>query len=150
VILLSCSVVGCAGATETLPDGDPWAVAVSPNGVEFALELADSPEERRVGYMFREEVGPNEGMLFLFERDERHSIWMKNCLVPLDILWLDASYRVLYRVTDAPPCPDEGPCPSMVSPVPARYVLELAAGGADRAELDVGASLVVLRGDQAR
>ena len=143
-------VLGCAGASEPMAVDQEWAVAMSPNGSEFTLELAITPEQRRRGYMFREHVGPSEGMLFLFERDDRHSIWMKNCRVALDILWLDASYRVVHRVTGAQPCVEGQPCPSMVPPVPARYVLELAPGSADRAELEPGAKVVILRGDDAR
>lgn len=121
-----------------------WAIAIAPSGAEFTVELADTPEKQRLGYMYRDEIGPHEGMLFLFPDVDRHSIWMKNCRVALDILWLDESHRVVHRVLGARPCPERGPCPSMVPPVPSRYVLELASGSADAAGLDLGDRLVVL------
>ena len=135
-------VVSC-GSTCGAPT-PAWAIAIAPSGAEFTLELARTPEQRRLGYMFREEVGPHEGMLFLFDESATHSIWMKNCLVSLDILWLDEDFRILHRVRDAPPCPEQGECPSMVPPVRSRYVLELAAGASGAAGLDLGDRLVVL------
>ena len=80
------------------------SVAVLPSGEEFSLELAIDPEKRALGYMFREVVGPNEGMLFIFETVDRHGIWMKNCKVPLDLIWLDDRLRVLEVAPDQQPC----------------------------------------------
>jgi len=143
---LACALAaGTAAADGPVPAGTPtWAVAIAPSGAEFTLELADTPDKQRLGYMFRDSIGPNEGMLFLFDDVERHGIWMKNCRASLDILWLDGRFRVLHRVLGAVPCPADGPCPSMVPPVPARYVLELAAGSAEAAGLREGDRLVVL------
>lgn len=120
------------------------AVAVFPSGDEFVLELAVTPEQRRIGYMNREDVGSREGMLFLFGRDGLHSIWMKNCRVPLDILWLDRSFRVVHVEENLPPCPVEGPCPSSRPSRPARYVLELAGGRVRETGLRPGDRVVIL------
>ena len=120
------------------------AVAVLPSGDEFMLELAVTPEERRVGYMYREEVGPHDGMLFLFGTDELHGIWMKNCRVALDIVWLDRDFRVVHIAPDRRPCPPDGPCPSAYPFRSARYVLELAAGRAAETGLKAGDVVVVL------
>jgi uncharacterized membrane protein (UPF0127 family) len=127
------------------PEGE-WAVAVFPSGTEFSLEIAADPHSRALGYMFRERVGPGEGMLFLFETADRHSIWMKNCRVSLDLIWLDADFRVVEIAAEQPPCPEEGPCPSIVPMKPGRYVLEIAGGTAAREGLRPGDRLVVLGG----
>ncbi|NIM00097.1 MAG: hypothetical protein GTN89_04055 [Acidobacteria bacterium] len=127
----------------TASEAPEWAVAVFPSGTEFTLEIAATPQERMVGYMFREEVGKNEGMLFLFEATERHGIWMKNCRVPLDIIWLDEQFRVLEIVADAQPCPADGACPSMEPMVAARYVLEIAGGRAAEEKLARGDVLII-------
>ena len=121
-----------------------WAVAVFPSGAEFSLEIAESDAERARGYMFREKVGPTEGMLFLFESPGRHSFWMKNCRVDLDLIWLDAAFRVVHIERDVPPCPAEGECPSIVPFQRGSYVLEVAGGVSAKHELKVGDELVIL------
>ncbi len=129
-----------AVSASAVPD---WAVAVFPSGTEFTLEIAATDRERMRGYMFREKVGANEGMLFLFEETDRHGIWMKNCRVPLDIIWLDEQFRVLEIAADAQPCPDDGPCPSMQPMRAARYVLEIAGGRAAEEKLALGDLLII-------
>lgn len=94
----------------------------------FRLEIADDFESRRLGYMFREHVGADEGMLLVFDRPGQHSIWMKNCKVSLDLIWLDATGRVVEIVHEQPPCPVDGPCPSAFPMRAATYVLEVAGG----------------------
>lgn len=121
-----------------------WAVAVLPSGHEFALEVAADESSRARGYMGRAFVGPREGMIFVFDEDARHSFWMKDCKVALDMVWLDASRRVVWIETNRPPCPASGDCPSIAPAVSSRYVLEFAAGTAAAESLKPGDALVVL------
>ena len=137
---LLLALLSCGSA----PAADGWAVAVLPSGAEFSLELAVRPETRALGYMFREEVGPLDGMLFVFETTGRHGIWMRNCKVALDIVWLDEELRVLEVAAGRQPCPQRGHCPSDLPQRPARYVLELAAGNAERHGLVPGARVELL------
>ena len=138
ILALSLFAVPSAPARST-------AVAVLPNGSSFTLEVADDPESRRVGYMDRDAVGPAAGMLFVFEEDAVHSMWMKNCKVGLDMVWLDAAHRVVEIAADRKPCPPEGECPSIIPTATSRYVLEFAAGTAARESLRVGETITVLR-----
>ncbi len=124
-----------------MPD---WAVGVLPNGAEFRLEIAASDEERARGYMFREVVGPREGMLFLFTESSRHGFWMKNCRVSLDILWLDENFHIVHIEPSVPPCPEEGECPSVVPFRAGKYVVEFAAGTSAAEELKTGDRIVIL------
>ena len=121
-----------------------WAVAVLPSGHEFALEVAADDVSRARGYMGRDVVGSREGMLFVFEMDDRHSFWMKDCKVALDMVWLDANERVVWIEADRKPCPATGDCPSILPPSPARYVVEFAAGTAKAERLKPGDAVVVL------
>lgn len=121
-----------------------WAVAVLPSGHEFSLEVAADDESRARGYMYRERVGPREGMLFVFDAADRHDFWMKNCRVGLDIVWLDDHLRVVHVAESLAPCPEPGDCPTHVPPSPARFVLEFAAGTARSERLGPGQSVVVL------
>jgi len=126
------------------PQEPSSATVILPSGKEFTAEIAADPEKRRLGYMFREHVGPDEGMLFVFESEARHDFWMKNCKVSLDIIWLDEELTVVQIAREAPPCPESGPCPSLVAQRPARYVLELAGGAAARHGLGIGDRLAVV------
>lgn len=117
--------------------------AVLPSGVHFGLEIAVDDEARQRGYMFRERVGPNEGMLFIFDAPARHGFWMKNCKVNLDIIWMDAAYRVVDIAHNVPPCPEIGDCLSVLPRGEALYVLEIAGGTAIREGLRSGDRIAV-------
>ena len=65
-----------------------YGQVILPGGTVLDVELAESPARRQRGYMFRDGVGPEDGMIFLFEEEEFHSFWMKNVSFPLDILWM--------------------------------------------------------------
>lgn len=139
--LLAVALPLVAAARPAVPG---WVTAVLPSGASFGLEVAADDETRARGYMFRERVGPREGMLFWYPSSGRYGFWMKNCLVSLDIVWLDGSWRVVHVVENAAPCPASGPCPSLEPPVEARYVLEFAAGTAASHGLTPGSTVVVL------
>lgn len=141
--LLAVAAAGTPSAGSPRP-APRWAVAVLPAGAEFSLEVASDPESRARGYMGRSSVGPHEGMLFVFETDDRYGFWMKNCLVPLDMVWLDETLRVVDIARSQRPCPAEGECPERVPSAPARYVLEFAAGTADAQRLRRGDRIVIL------
>ncbi len=142
--LVLASVVVALLAACTVAGAPNWKVAVFPSGAEFSLEIAADDAARGRGYMFRDRVGPHEGMLFLFDEPGHHSIWMKNCKVSLDIIWLDAAFRVVEIAHDLQPCPDNGPCPSSVPMRSASYVLEVAGGTARREGLERADAIVLL------
>lgn len=75
----------------------------------FTVELARTPEEQQQGLMFRETLDEEYGMLFIFSVSKLHSFWMKNTLIPLDMVWIDDQLKVVQVVT-AQPCITD-PCP---------------------------------------
>jgi len=79
------------------------------------------------GLMFRQQLEGRRGMLFVFPSSYRHSFWMKDTLIPLDILWLDDARRVVDIKEEAVPC-EKDPCPHYVPEEEAVYVLEVNAG----------------------
>jgi len=106
---------------------DAYIQIILPNGKTVIAELAVTDHERARGLMFREKINPDQGMLFIFESEGRHSFWMKNTLISLDILWLNRDQQIVHIEEHVPPC-REDPCPSYASKIPAMYVLELKAG----------------------
>jgi uncharacterized membrane protein (UPF0127 family) len=120
---------GCATAA------GPW---VELAGERYRVEIADEPGERARGLMFRDALADGSGMLFIHDREERQSYWMKNTRIALDILYFDGSRRLVTQRRDVPPCTQGDSCPSYPSRGPALYVLELNAGEAARLGLQDG------------
>ena len=106
------------------------------NTVSFNLELAKTDEEKAKGLMFREYLPKRSGMLFIFEDTAPRSFWMKNTLIPLDMIFLDESMTVVEIKQKVPPCKAD-PCPSYPSK-PAKYVLEINAGIVEKNNINVG------------
>jgi uncharacterized membrane protein (UPF0127 family) len=110
---------------------------ILPDGFAVNVELATDPETRAQGLMYRDRLAEDVGMLFFFPQTEVQSFWMKNTLIPLDMIWIDESRRIVHVKHDVPPCRSD-PCPGYDPAVPARYVLELAAGVARKHALAPG------------
>jgi uncharacterized membrane protein (UPF0127 family) len=79
-------------------------------------------------------------MLFLFPEAGEHPFWMKNTLIPLDMIWLDTSGKIVAIRSDVQPCRAD-PCPTYAPNAISSYVLELAAGQAKAHGLSVGDTL---------
>lgn len=100
------------------------------------VEIADEPQERNTGLMFRESLDQNSGMFFVFEREDRLSFWMKNTLIPLDMLFIDENFEIVEIKEFVPPCLDD-PCPNFPSSKPAKYVLEVNGGFVEKNNIKV-------------
>jgi uncharacterized protein len=108
-----------------------------PGGRVIAAQIADTPERIMYGYMFREEVREDDGMVFVFPSPGAHQFWMKNTLVPLDIIWMDADRTILHIEKAVPPCRAD-PCPGYGTMRLVSFVLETRSGTADREGLKTG------------
>lgn len=135
-LLLACSfLAACNAAQSGLLDRKQELVLQGPDAeISLQVELADSEEERRAGLMFRESLDTDSGMLFVFDDTEVRYFWMKNTLIPLDVLFFDDE-RKWISTASMQPCKEEV-CISYSSNGPARYALEVPLGWA--AEHDVG------------
>ena len=118
-----------AGPTITLPDGFVVHVEVA----------ADDPT-REQGLMFRDRLAEDHGMIFIFTQAGMYPFWMKNTLIPLDMIWIDKQKKVAAIHHDVPPCKAD-PCPSYSPNAEASYVLELGAGVAAKHKVVNGAVL---------
>ncbi len=87
--------------------------------------------------MDRTSMPADHGMLFMFQDDEPRTFWMKNTLIPLDMLFFDAAHKLVAIQADAQPCRAD-PCKLYPSNSPVRYVLELNAGIAAKLGLHKG------------
>ncbi|MBW2995533.1 DUF192 domain-containing protein [Candidatus Woesearchaeota archaeon] len=103
----------------------------------FEVELAVTTEQRAKGLMHRTHLDEDKGMLFVFEKSDIYGFWMKNTLIPLDIIWIDENKTIVHINKDTQPCKQD-PCLSYRPEKEAKYVLELSAGAADRIGLKIG------------
>lgn len=124
-------------------NGGPW---VEVGGERFTVEIADDDTERARGLMFRDELAAGTGMLFIHDAEEPLAYWMKNTRIPLDILYFDSARKLVSQQRNVPPCSGGDSCPTYPSAQPARYVLELNAGEAERLKLQDGAELGLGKG----
>lgn len=138
MLLFACSQQAPAPSDPPAPTPAPAGPrVVLPDSFAYNVEIAADPELRAQGLMYRDQLRPATGMLFFFPVDGEYGFWMKNTMIPLDMLWIDSSRKVVHIKTDVPPCRIEQ-CPSYEPGVTARYVLELAAGEVAKRGLKVG------------
>jgi uncharacterized protein len=105
------------------PGGPRAVLESSGRTLVVRVELADTPEKRERGLMFRKELPDGQGMLFLFDEEGEHSFWMKDTLIPLDLVFVDSGGRVTGIVSRARPLTLE---PRVGGP--SRMVLEVPGG----------------------
>lgn len=107
-------------------------------GKTFAVEIAATPAARERGLMRRRDLPKGTGMLFVFEMPQQVNFWMKETLLPLDILYFDAARQLREIHADTPPCVAD-PCvsyPSATADI--AYALELPAGAAAALPVKIG------------
>jgi uncharacterized membrane protein (UPF0127 family) len=134
-------LVGCSGeettseAEASSPDESPTVTIDASGGqrVEVEVEIADDYAERQRGLMERTELAENAGMLFVFDREQQLSFWMRNTLIPLSIAYIDAEEQII-DIQDMQPL-DETSHPSAE---PAMYALEVNQGFFDEHGVGVG------------
>lgn len=132
--MLASLLFGAAGAAadaeldRAFPRGSLIVAADEHACYRFDVYLALDDVQRGRGLMFVRELPPMTGMLFVYDVDGYLSMWMRNTLIPLDMLFVRADGTVAAVAADTVPLSEE----SIVAPEPVRYVLELDAGTAAR------------------
>jgi len=103
------------------PDAEKVTLQVS--GQSLSVEVARTEAQRERGLMGRKDLGPRDGMIFVFDRDERLAFWMKNTPTPLSIAFVSAEGRIL-QIEDMQPFSET----VIRSRLSARYALEMSQG----------------------
>ncbi len=156
-LLLALALLGCPRGTahseqqaKPAPAAQPSAksapaasaarVVLAPPGqdpVTVRVEVARNEQQRRRGLMFRTHMDQDAGMIFLFEQPQPLTFWMHNTYIPLDMIFIDASLRVLGVVENAEPQTDS----ARAVPGLSQYVLEVNAGFSRRHGLTKGTAV---------
>ncbi|HYA36339.1 MAG TPA: DUF192 domain-containing protein [Candidatus Binataceae bacterium] len=118
-------------------DRGPQVEIVAPDGAEkarVAVEIAKTPSQREVGLMYRDSLGENSGMIFLFPDQKPLKFWMRNTRIPLDMIFADHDGRVVGIVENAEPFSERPVGPD----APSQFVLEVNGGFAARHSITLG------------
>ncbi len=158
-LALVLALSACGGAPpviDTAPIQAPLSTArltvTSPSGktVEVQAELADSPEERETGLMGRTALPEGTGMLFIFPQEQQLYFWMKDTLIPMDVLYFAADGRYLNAETMTPCPPSTADCPIYASSGAALFALEVPPGSAGAWAMGPGGMLELPKVPPAR
>lgn len=123
-----------AADAETLFKRANLKIETEKGAVTLDVEIADTEPKRSQGLMFRRDLGPNRGMLFLFDEDQVITMWMKNTYIPLDMVFIDAGWHITNIARNTEPLSTE----IISSEGPASRVLEIAGGQAAKLGLKTG------------
>lgn len=127
----SCLAEGIATAEVTFLDHD--------NKISFKVEIADTADKMQKGLMFKENLPESEGMLFILKRQTIPYMWMKNTLIPLDMIFIDDNQKVIYVASNTVPLSEK-----IISPLkPCSYVLEINAGLAEKYNIQTGEKISI-------
>lgn len=120
ILLLTMGLPARAGEV----DATPLVIETAQGPVEFSVELALTPDQRSIGLMNRASMERNRGMLFRFEETRDVMMWMKNTILPLDMIFIRQDGVVAGIAADTVPFSEN----IVSSPGPVRFVLEVNAG----------------------
>lgn len=141
--VLACSFLFLASACHSA--GTPTLHLMLVGDTAFQVEIADTDDSRRLGLMHRESLPEGQGMLFVFEQDQRLSFWMKNTVIPLSIAYI-SSDGIIREIHDMTPLSLD----SIRSSRSVRYALEVNQGAFEAAGIEPGDRVVLPESVQRR
>ncbi len=133
IVLCGVAVAAHAQTLQTF-DKSSLVIMTAQGPKHFEVELATTPEQEEQGLMYRQRLAPDAGMLFDFGDTAPRAFWMKNTLIPLDMLFIAADGRVVDIHERAVPLSED----VIPSRIPARAVLELNGGTVSRLGIEPG------------
>ena len=135
-LILAISLVTGAVNAQDAPQMDLQRVKITAGMHQISAQVAQTPEQRQIGLMFRKEMPQAEGMLFVFEQPSQQCFWMKNTLLPLTAAFV-ADDGTIVNLEDMKPQTTDSHC----SAKPVRYVLEMNQGWFAKKGLKAGVKL---------
>ncbi len=134
-------MASCGSNTASYSDFNLRDVTL-PDGQTIRVETMISQTDQLRGLMFRASLAPDRGMLFIHQSPGLYSTWMYQHQIPLDVIWMDASQRVVEMALDAQPCRTvASQCPHYGGTKSSQYMLEIGAGMAAKHGMRLGQRL---------
>jgi uncharacterized membrane protein (UPF0127 family) len=142
--LLAAALLALAAPASAQPAGEKVApqprlphIEIQAGMHVIRAEVAADVTTRMRGLMMRERLGPNEGMLFVFQEKAAHCFWMRNTLIPLSIAFIEDDGSIV-NIEDMKPLLEDSHCPAK----PVRFALEMDQGWFAKRGLKAGSVLV--------
>jgi hypothetical protein len=107
----------------------------------FNIKLATTQEQRQQGLMQVPKLDEDKGMFFIFQEEEINPFWMKNTLIPLDIIWINSSLDVVYIKSNAIPCNET--CDLLIPEAKSLYTLEINANLTEKYNIKLGDKVII-------
>lgn len=136
IVLLALFASLLASALAQQAQTDLQRVKLSAGMYQIDAQVAQTPEQRQIGLMFRKEMPQTEGMIFVFEQPATQCFWMRNTLLPLTAAFVADDGRIV-NLVDMKPQTDDSHC----SEEPVRFVLEMNQGWFARKNIKKGTKL---------
>ncbi len=140
VSLFSCMLLwGCVWTQTEVSEKSSAGIAVPMVCIKddcIVVEIADTPQERSQWLMHRTQLDTWKWMIFLFETSAKYSFRMKNTLIPLDMIWIDSSFKIV-DIQTAQPCQTE-PCKQYEPTEKAQFILEINWWEAQKLQWKIG------------
>ena len=131
VLIITLAGIVLFSQYQKIADKNSTTIFTAAGPVKIQVEFAKTAQELETGLMNRESLEKNSGMFFIFPDEKSRSFWMKDTLIPLDMIFISSNGRV-NEMTTQEPCPKTGTCQVYESKLPARYVLEINGGQAEK------------------
>lgn len=144
VVTVALTAPACAEAAAPSGAADSRLIQIeTPSGITIQAEIADTPQKRATGLMYRDHLKKDHGMLFIFDQPQAWTFWMKNTKIALDLIWLDGKKRVIHIERNIPICTrTDDSCPQYRSNSDdAMFVLEIAGGTVAGLKIEKGSKL---------
>jgi uncharacterized membrane protein (UPF0127 family) len=142
LMLLALMGAGCGGQETEGPEVLGMRKVTLPNGQQIRAEVEMTEMDRQKGMMFRDSLERGRGMLFIHQKPGMYPYWMYQVKIPLDMVWMDPSRRIVEISPDTPPCKTKASlCTNYGGHQTAQFVLELGGGEARRLGLTLGQTL---------
>lgn len=122
---------------QKIADKNSITIFTAVRPIKIQVEFAKTAQELETGLMNRDSLGTDSGMFFVFSDEKPRSFWMKDTLISLDMIFISKNGRV-NEMTTQEPCPEIGTCQVYESKSPARYVLEINSGQAEKWNMTIG------------
>ena len=151
-ISIAAVIVGVVGLLSIPQDSKLESVefprgTIKVDDVPLEVQIADDEPRRVRGLMFQDQLPPDQGMIFVFDKPGLYSLWMLNMQFPLDMMWFDENGKMVHIEKDVPPCKtalEITTCQSVVPEGEALYVLEVTAGFVDQNNITEDSVLTII------
>ena len=134
--------MACGEKASTLVEVNSREITL-PSGTKIFAEPVQQQKDMMRGMMFKDSLGANQGMLFIYAKEDRVPYWTFQVRMPLDIIWIDHQHRVVDLALNAQPCRSRQSdvCPTYGGHEPAQFVLEVNGGVAAKNQVKIGDAL---------